>query len=204
MIIRRALRQLIPQNIFGDQLLRVIDALANALSAAYDAAKGIIRESVPSQADETLQQWYDMLGIPREQTLPLELQQKIAKQAWTASGGQSKEQLDEQIQIAFPDVEVVQVTINLSEMVPLAECGVVQCFDYPSWYGGPETGEEPIGYYFVVGDVEQFEQFQRLIGLISRIGPAEMEPVFQIAVASDTETSQCGIAQCNLAECNAE
>lgn len=203
MIVRRALRQLIPQSVFGERLLIVVDALANAMEAAYQAARGIVRESIPSRATETLDRWFRMLNIPFDPTLPEDLNQRLARQAWTASGGQSKDALDAQIQVAFPDVEITQVTIDLSEMVPLAECGVVQCFDYPSWYGGPKTGEEPVAYYFVTGEIEQFEELQRLTGLISRIGPAEMEPVFQISVASDTETSQAGIAQCNLAECDA-
>lgn len=192
-------------SIFGDRFRSLMDAIAGAVeeARAYNAAT--VREANAGSASDTLAEWYAQLGLPYDPTLPEQLLRRQARQAWTATGGQALGVLNDQVQIAFPDVTLVRVIIEDENMCGEGECNEMECTHYPSWLPvGAQDGSEPVHYYLVEGGVEQNEELTRLNGLLDRIGPAEMEPVYQVDVLSDSETSQCGVAVCNLAECNAE
>lgn len=204
-LMTKSFRTALPDFKVGETFGDILDALSLSLERVRVFLRGVMTESNPGTAEDTLPEWYAELGITYDSTLSLDARQKQARQKWTATGGQYLDFLNSQIQIAFPDVEIVKIVIDESDMCGTGETGDMECAGYPSWLTTiPTDGTEVTAYYYVTGDLDNDEDLTRLEGLLERIAPAEMEPVYSITVASETDTSQSGIAVCGYAECNAE
>jgi len=182
-----------------------LTVLGLALGRAYEYLQKVLTESNPGTAVDTLPDWYKQLGIQYDHTQLLSNRQQQARQRWTATGGQSLDYLESQIQTAFPYVFLEKVSVSDINMCGIGECGELECEGYPSWVP-PEfhDGTEPTALLWLRGELTSDQDLDRLVGLLERIAPGEMEPVFSLTILSDTETSECGVAVCGLAECGAE
>lgn len=200
-LITRVLRQLIPRRLFGPQLVAVVDAIASAVQTAYVAIKAIIRESNPGTANDTLPQWYPALGLKYDATLTLATRQALARQAYISIGGQSLNALNAAIQVAFPDVAIQPVRYDTQQMVGIGMVGQLRVQDYPSWYAGTTDGTYPLAYYRVTGAVNDAAERTALLNLLTRIAPAEMEPVTgELTIRNQTETAEAALAMVGLAQ----
>jgi uncharacterized protein YmfQ (DUF2313 family) len=207
-IIKKLLRTLFPKSFlyqFRGNLGHLTDGISDALTTQKTYTDGVLDESLPSSANSTLPEWYELLGLSYDPTVSLANRQAEARQAYTALGGQHLDYLNSTIQIAFPLVFITKIQILSDNMVGEAECGEAECEGYPSWYPLPaQDGTEPVFYYLVSGQINDDEQLARLVGLLDRIAPGELQYVLDLVILSETDTSQAGVAVCGLAECNAE
>jgi len=187
------------------QLAPTFKAVINALGLAFDRMRdfvqGIVDESLPSTAEDTLSEWFDMLGLPYDATQTLETRRNRARQQWTATGGQGLDYLNGIIQIAFPDVEL-EPAFQFYETVAGAgegEAGAMFATSYPSWLTPtPTDGSWPWAYYRVVGEVQDTTDLNRILGLLDRIAPAEMEPVLAVTVLNLTPAAEAGLGMAGL------
>lgn len=207
-IMRRPLRQQFPPgspwNLPGD-FGAVVDAISLSLDSLRTFFRGVLTESNASTAVDLLPEWFAEMGLVYDNTQPLASNQKRAKQAWTATGGQDKDYLQAQIQIAFPDISIGEVTVERIFMCGVAMVGLTMVTDYPSWLTSPPTdGSTPCFYYLVTGEVETVRNLQELKNILDRIMPLHMEPVFVVTVRQTTDTGMCGLAITGLAEVGKE
>lgn len=185
----------------------LIDALSVSLERLRLYFRGIVTESIPSGATTTLEAWYAMLNLKYESTLTVGQLQREARQAWTATGGLSIGKLEEQIQIAFPEItlETVSQYFPVENMCGIGMAGLMQATDYPSWISpAPTDGEYPIHYFFVTGTVQDIMQLVRLQGFLDRVKPAHMEPIYSVTVINVSGTAQAGLGMCGLMEAGKE
>jgi uncharacterized protein YmfQ (DUF2313 family) len=124
----------------------VLTAIALSFERLKTAIDGVASESLPSTAVDTLPEWFAALGLTYDATQSLAVRQAIAKQAYTAVGGQTLESLQVALQTAHPDITISTVTPDGHKYYQL------------DGYTDPET-------------------MARALGLVDRIGPAEMEPI---------------------------
>lgn len=76
---------------------------------------------------------------------------------------------------------------------------------YPSWLTPtPTDGSWPWAYYRVVGEVQDTTDLNRILGLLDRIAPAEMEPVLSITVLNLTPAAEAGLGMAGLMEAGRE
>lgn len=200
-LIKQALRQLFPPRVFGPRIIAVMDAIAASVQSAYDFAAATVRESNPGTATETLPDWYAALGLKYDPTLTIDTRRALARQAYISIGGQAPQQLEDTLQIAFPDIEIQRVEYLTSQMVGAGMVGQMRVQDYPSWFTGVEDGTYPYAYYRVTGFVNDQNELTALLNLLDRIAPAEMErETSSIVIRNLTETSETGLAMVGLAQ----
>lgn len=203
-IIKKALRLLFPSGhawTLTGTLGDMVDALAESFSRVRTFFRGVLTESLPGTADDTLPEWYEALGLTYDETLSLADRQARADQSYTSVGGQNKDYLEEQIQRAYPDVYLVEVDIVIANMVGIGMVGHMQTQSYPSWLTPPPTdGSFPVHYYQVKGEVDDAVDLKGLENLLSRIAPLTHEPVWQITIRNQTATSEAGLGMAGLAQ----
>ena len=200
-LMQRVLRGIIPPRVFGPRFIALLDAIAGAIQTLYDYIAATIRESNPGTATETLRDWYTSLGLSYDPTLGLHTRRSLARQGYISIGGQSQLQLQDTLQIAFPDISIERVEFDVEQMVGVGMVGRLMTQDYPPWFGGVEDGTYPYAYYRVTGSLNDQQELTALLNLIDRIAPAEMEAVTgEIVVRNLTETSEVGLAMVGLAQ----
>lgn len=203
-VIKRALRLLFPPGhawTLTGTLGDLVDALAESFSRLRTFFRGVLTESLPGTADDTLLEWYEALGLIYDETQILADRQARADQAYTSVGGQNKDYLEAQIQRAYLDVYLVEVDIVIANMVGIGMVGHMQTQSYPSWLTPPPTdGSFPVHYYQVKGEVDDAIDLKGLENLLSRIAPLTHEPVFQITIRNQTATSEVGLGMVGLAQ----
>ena len=179
----------------------LVDALAESFSRIRTFFRGVLTESLPGTADDTLSEWFEALGLKYDPTQALSDRQARADQAYTSVGGQNKDYLEAQIQRAYPDVYLVEVDVRTQNMVGIGMVGHMQTQGYPSWLTPPPTdGSFPVHHYQAVGEVDDAVDLRGLQNLLERIAPLTHEPVFQITIRNQTSTSEVGLGMVGLAE----
>jgi uncharacterized protein YmfQ (DUF2313 family) len=112
-LMNRALKSLLPAG-SPWRLPAVFRSVIGALALSLDRLKvfidAIVTESLPSAAVDTLPDWYEALGLAYDPALALDVRQAIARQAYTAVGGQSLDSLQAALTAAHPDLTVSTVT----------------------------------------------------------------------------------------------
>jgi len=203
-LMKRVLRLLFPPGSawrLPGNLGNLVDALAESFTRLRTFFRGILSEALPGTAEDTLAEWYETLGLKYNPTQELAARQQRAEQAHTATGGQSKDYLEEQIQKAYPDVVLDEYETNPENMVGLGMVGDMQVQGFPSWLPSPPTdGSFPVHYYRVIGEVDDAIDLQGLQNLLTRIAPLTHEPVYEITIRNQTATSEGGLAMVGLAE----
>lgn len=192
-LMTRALKNLLPRGSAWNlptTTRQVVEALGASLERARVFSGSVLDESLPSTATETLAEWYAMLRIPYDATQTLATRRSRARQQWTATGGQSSSNLTEIIQIAYPSVSILPS---------------VEFFDSPEGAGEGEAGRMVAtegnfiwAYFGVDGEVQSITDLLRLTGLIDRIAPAEMEPVYTVTIINTTPAGEAGLGMAGL------
>jgi hypothetical protein len=196
----KSFRSLLPPSWrLGVDLRAVIEALGLSFDRMRTLLRGVLTESNPSTAVDTLPEWYDQLGLIYDVTQTLAVRQARAKQAYSSLGGQSIGYLNEQLQIAYPDVYLEEIYVDNENMVGYGMVGLMMVYDYPTWITSPPTdGTYPNFYYRVLGEVDDTYDLNGIKNLLSRIMPAPYEPVFAVTIRNLTPTGQVGIGMVGL------
>ncbi len=201
-LMNRVLRRLFPPGhawTLTGALGDLVEALAMSFARIRTFFLGILTESLPGTADDTLPEWFEAFGLKYDPTQTLANRQARADQAYTSLGGQNKDYLEAQIQKAYPDVHLIETDVNPENMVGLGMVGDMQVQGYPSWLASPSTdGTFPVHYYRVAGEVNDAIDLRGLENLLDRIMPKEMEPVFEITIRNQTATSEVGLGMVGL------
>jgi uncharacterized protein YmfQ (DUF2313 family) len=198
-IMNKSLRGHLPKWRLGFDFRAVIDALAVSYSRLRLFFRGILTESNPGTAEDTLSEWYEQLGIHYDSTKDIESLQRRARQAYSTIGGQAIGYLTEKVQEAYPDVELEEVFIEPEFMVGSGMVGDMMVRDYPTWIASPPTdGEYPNFYYRVTGAVDDTWDLYGVENLLDRIMPAPYEPNFAITIRNISETGMVGLGMVGL------
>jgi len=176
----------------------ILRGLALSFFRAKSFAENSINESRPISAIDTLEQWYNALGISYDQTQTLLNRQGRASQVFTAIGGQSKAYIEEQIQKAFPNIRIEEFQINYGNMVGFGMVGQMQVATYPAWVPlGDQDGSYPVFLYKVTGSLENSLQFLQLQDILQKIAPRTHKPIF-VDIAFLRDSGQVGIGQTGI------
>lgn len=196
----KSFRSLLPPSWrLGVDLRAVIEALGVSFDRMRTFLRGVLTESNPSTAVDTLPEWFDQLGIKYDDTQTLAIKQARAQQTYAALGGQSIGYLNGQLQIAYPDVYLEEVYVENENMVGIGMVGLMMVYDYPAWIAVPPTdGTYPNFYYRVLGEVDDTFDLNGIKNLLDRIMPAPYEPVFAVTIRNLTPTAQVGIGMVGL------
>ena len=184
-------------------LTRDLKAVIESLSLSFERVRtfffGVLTESNPGTAILTLEEWHDQEGITYDSTLSISKQQDLANQAYSSTGGQSIGYLEEQLQIAFPDVELQEVNIAPVSQVGFGMVGLMQVTDYPSWLPlVPSGGDYPNFYFRVIGEVDEVGDLTRIQNLLDKIMPVPYEAVFAVTIRNLTPSGMVGLGMVGL------
>ena len=113
-IAEKSLKSLISKLKTGVDFSALVDALAVSFERLRVFLRGVLTESNPGTAVDTLPEWYTQLEISYDPTQLTDVLQRRAQQAHTSVGGSSIGYLNEQLQIAYPDVFLQEVFIDQS------------------------------------------------------------------------------------------
>ena len=183
----------------GIDLIALIESLGDSFERLRIFLRGVLTESNPGTADDTLEEWYTQLEINYDPTKVLTELQNRAKQAHTSVGGSSIGYLDDQIQIAYPDVFLQEVVIDPEQMAGFGMAGLMMASDYPVWLVSPPTdGTYPNFFYQVLGEVDNTWDLFGILNLLDHIMPAPYEPVLSVTIRNLTPTAMAGIGMCGL------
>ena len=185
------------------KLTRDLKAVIESLSLSFERIRiffnGILTESNPGTAVDTLQDWHTQEGITYDNTLSISKQQGLIKQSYSSTGGQSIGYLEEQIQISFPDVQLQEVSIEPVDQVGSGMVGLMQVTDYPSWLPSPLSGGEYPNFYFrVIGDVDEVGDLTRIQNLLDKIMPVPYEAVFAVTIRNLAPVGVVGLGMTGL------
>ena len=198
-IAEKSLRSLISKLKTGVDFSALVDALAVSFERLRAFLRGVLTESNPGTADDTMEEWYTQLEIDYDATKNLSELQARAKQAHTSVGGSSIGYLNEQIQIAYPDVFLEEVTIAQEQMAGFGMAGLMMASNYPSWLVSPPVdGTYPIFYFRVLGAVDYTWDLFGIQNLLDHIMPGPYEPVFAVTIRNLTPTAMAGIGMSGL------
>jgi hypothetical protein len=164
-------------------------ALEDVFSDARAAVMGIILESRPGTATDTLAEWHAALGLRYDPTRPLNEQRARLEAVRLSVGGMTRNQLQRQINLEFPDLVVSEVSAN-------GECGVGECG--VSYCNGKEGDYSPT-YYDVTGTLLDETQIARLGAILAHFAPAHLIPcLFALEDLSLITGAEAGVAICGV------
>lgn len=198
-IANKSLNSLISKLKVGVDLTALIQALGDSFGRLVTFFRGVLTESNPGTAVDTLEEWYTQLEISYDATkLTKELQNR-AKQAHTSVGGSSIGYLNEQLQIAYPDVFLQEVFIDPEFQVGFGMVGLMMVSNYPAWLTPtPTDGSYPNFFYRVLGEVDNTFDLFGILNLLDHIMPAPYEPVLAVTIRNLTPTGMVGIGMVGL------
>jgi len=158
--------------------------------------QAVIRESNPGTAIDTQEDWYQQYGLIYKDTKSLEEKQGETLERYMALGDQNIVYLQDQVEKAG----FLNITLSENAPPPLASsnvCGVARTGAAVCWAGGA-FGANWIFYYFVIGTVDNDQEFNRLKALLEKLAPGHLVPDFSV-ISSD---NVCGVAVCGVATCD--
>ena len=196
-IIKRALRLLFPPGhawTLTGTLGDLVDALAMSFSRLRTFFRGILTESLPGTAEETLPEWYESQGLEYNPTLPLAKRQKRAESAYVATGGQGFNYLQDRLQAELPEVYITESTgedsAGVAAITGIARCGIERC------------GKGILLHSFLVqGYVEDSGEYNRLLSILARIFSLHLAPIMGVTNKSILGIDRCGIGRTGTARC---
>ncbi len=193
-IVERALRLLFPKGLAWT-LPDVLGTFVGALALSFDRLRlflrGVLDESLPGSADDTLPEWFETLGLAHDSSQPLATRQATAEGQYTATGGQSFSYLQDQMQRELPEVFLNESPLEdtgVSAIVGIARVGVAR------------VGKgNPAFSYFVRGFVDDSTQFARMLAILQRIFPLYLEPVIGVTNRSILGIGRVGVGHVGTA-----
>jgi len=177
-------------------LVKDLRACVEALSLSFERIRvflnGVITESEPSTAVETLEEWFTQEGINYDPSQSTARLQDLANQSYSNTGGQSPAYLNEQIQKAFPDVYVEENLTSPELMVGSGMVGLMMVTDFPI------SGADPWFLYTVRGEVDSVSDLDRIKNFLDKIMPVPYEPVFAVTIRNLTPSGMVGLGMVGL------
>lgn len=174
----------------------LLDALNEEPKRIRDFLNSVVREANPGTAIDTQEDWYQQYGLIYKDTKSLEEKQAETLERYIALGDQDIVYLQGQVEKAG----FLNVTLSENHPPPLASsnvCGVARTGAAVCWAGG-DLGSGWIFYYFVVGTVDNDEEFSRLKALLQKLTPGHLVPEFSVISSNNV----CGVAVCGVATCD--
>ena len=199
-IMEKSLKGLFPPdwNLIDD-LKAVIESLSLSFERMRVFLNGVLNESNPSTAVETLEEWFNQEGIAYDSTQSTARLQELANQSYSNAGGQDPDYLNTQLQKAFPDVQLQEVNISPEFMAGFGMAGLMMASSYPSWLTPtPTDGSYPNFYFRVIGEVDFVSDLNRIANLLDKIMPVPYEPVFSVTIRNLTPSAMAGLGMSGL------
>jgi len=199
-IMEKSLKGLFPPdwNLIDD-LKAVIESLSLSFERMRVFLNGVLDESNPSTAVETLEEWFNQEGIIYDSTQSTARLQELANQSYSNAGGQDPDYLNTQLQKAFPDVQLQEVFIAPEFQAGFGMAGLMMASSYPSWLTPtPTDGSYPNFYFQVVGEVDEVSDLNRITNLLDKIMPVPYEPVFSVTIRNLTPSAMAGLGMSGL------
>ena len=169
-------------------LWSLVDALGLSLDRLRDYLLGVAINSRPKTAVETLADWCADLSVVFDSTQSLARMQTRLNGQITALGGQSAGYLQAQIQKELPNIVIVQVLLHPASRLGVGHCGIATC------NGSTGLPGSAIYYYYIRGTVQDHDEYSRLVGLVERLMPKHLEPIYQVSILSDNAIARAGLA----------
>jgi len=184
-------------------LIADLKAVIESLSLSFERMRvflnGVLDESNPSTAVETLEEWFNQEGIVYDSTQSTSRLQELANQAYSNAGGQDPDYLNTQLQKAFPDVQLQEVSIDPEFQAGFGMAGLMMASNYPSWLvPTPTDGSYPNFYFQVIGEVDEVSDLNRITNLLDKIMPVPYEPVFSVTIRNLTPSAMAGLGMSGL------
>lgn len=179
-----------------DYFENLLDALNLEPERIRDYLLTIVRESNPGTAVSTQEEWFQQYGLKYNPTKSIVEKQSETLERYIALGGQDIVYLQGQLEKSgFTDI------LLLENLLPPAEesneCGVAICGEAGCWSGGG-LGSSWIYYYYVIGSVDNNQELLRLKGLLQKIAPGHLIPIFSVSASDNV----CNVAVCGEAICD--
>lgn len=198
-IANKSLKSLLSKFKVGIDLTALIEALGDSFERLVQFFREVLTESNPGTADDTLEEWYTQLEIAYDPTQLTDVLQARAQQAHTSVGGSSIGYLNEQMQIAYPDVFLQEVFIDPEFQAGFGMAGLMMASNYPAWLTpAPTDGSYPNFFYRVLGEVDDTFDLFGILNLLDHIMPAPYEPVLAVTIRNLTPTAMAGIGMSGL------
>jgi len=199
-IMEKSLKGLFPPdwNLIDD-LKAVIESLSLSFERMRVFLNGVLDESNPSTAVETLEEWFNQEGIIYDSTQSTARLQELANQSYSNAGGQDPDYLNTQLQKAFPDVQLQEVFIAPEFQAGFGMAGLMMASNYPVWLvPTPTDGSYPNFYFRVVGEVDFVSDLNRIQNLLDKIMPVPYEPVYAVTILNLTPSAMAGLGMSGL------
>lgn len=174
-VLLRLLPPGLPWQVQGDWSA-LLDAVATSIERARGYLGAVVDESIPGNADETIPEWADELGVLYAPNINTAVMRQRIRAANSATGGQSIDYLQRQLVVEFPRVDNPSVS-----RVSIVETG-------------PMSIE-------LRGDVDTPDQFARLIGITGRIFPVHVARSFNVIVLFGSAVARCSVGVSGVMRC---
>jgi uncharacterized protein YmfQ (DUF2313 family) len=198
-IANKTLKSLLSKFKMGVDLTAVIDALSLSFERLVQFFRNVIKESNAGTAIDTLEDWYTQLEINYDPSKLIKELQHRAKQVHTSTGGCSIGYLNEQLQIAYPDVFIQEVFIDPEFQAGFGMAGLMMASNYPAWLTpAPTDGTYPNFFYQVLGEVDSTFDLFGIQNLLDHVMPAPYQPIYTVTIRNLTPTAKAGLGMSGL------
>ncbi|MDC7125788.1 MAG: DUF2313 domain-containing protein [Spirochaetales bacterium] len=173
-VAKKSFKAHFPKITFGSNISALLDALGESFERLRVFLGNVLTESNPSTAVDTLQEWYEQLGIKYDSSQSTENLQKVVSANYSNINLPTPDYISEKITTTFPNI-----TIEETENYKETQCGSAQC---GSAYCG---SEKQFFYYIVSGSVDSEDQLSQLKALLKRIVPEHLVPIYNVTIEDD-------------------
>lgn len=186
-IIDKALKKLFPVGLAWKQLSFFIKALRIGASIEIDKARIFLKELqnefLPSTADDTIEEWFQLLGLTYDDSKTLAELQAEATSRYIQVGGQWEEYIEGIIHEAgFINIDIVGQGLMLPEMQSSVS-GVALCGDAVAnnfVYGADDSLWW--AYFRVTGTITASQSSFILDNLVNFLRPGHLQPVNEYTI----------------------
>jgi hypothetical protein len=181
-----------------------INLLMEGISLFFERPLAYVRqainESQPLKADDTLETWYKAINLVYDSNASILDRQRRISQVVNSIGAQNIVYLRDKVNLAFPQIQIDEYNIPLQSQVGVAQVGLAQVTNFPSWiplefYDSPDVGS----LFKVSGSVDTIRQFVQLQDIIARYFPLRLQPVY-VDITFLQQAGVCAIGQVGIAE----
>jgi len=202
-LLSKVIRSLLPRGLawrLANWGQKLIDGLSAPFGRVHEFLRGVLKESDPSTAEDTIPEWYAMLGLPYDPTLQLKTHHLRLSTTNAAIGGQSLQYVQAQINKELPNITLREIRFNFDSMCGRAICGKALCDQNASTNGTTYTPHK----YYIDGTVKSANELSRLQALVARIAPLHKDPIYNVSNLAAQNYAVCGLAVCGAAETGKE
>jgi len=201
-IIDKALKKLFPAGLAWKQLAFFIQALRSGSSIQINESriflKDLQREFLPITADDTIQEWFELLGLTYDGTKTLEDLQIEATSRYIQIGGQWEEYIEGIIHDAgFTGIDIIGQGIMIPE-IQSSVCGVALCGDAVCQNFENGGHDSTWWAYFIVSGLISGDQSSFILdNLVNFLRPGHLQPVNEYSYIGGAGFSEDGTTEIN-------